>query len=168
MARLSDSLYRLVGWFSTTRFDRVLHPLLYRRLGGRGVLGHVLGCETILVTAPGRRSGAPRTVALFAFPIDRGWFVVASRGGSGRLPAWYRNIAAAPDEVTIQVGDQRVPVVARDTTGDEYEALFGRAARAYDGYRVYRAAAGHHIPIVALERPADGLPVADELPEAAA
>jgi deazaflavin-dependent oxidoreductase (nitroreductase family) len=152
MARLAAPVYRVIGWFSTTRLDRVLHPFLYRRTGGRGLLGHVLGCETILVTAPGARSGAPRTVALFGFAIDRGWFVVASRGGSGRIPAWYRNIAAARDRITVQVGDQVIPVVARDTDGDEYEAWFARAARAYDGYRIYREAAGHRIPVVALER----------------
>lgn len=152
MARLPAPVYRAIGWFSTTRVDRVLHPLLYRRTAGAGLLGRVLGCETILLTAPGLHTGTARTVALFAFPLDRGWFVIASRGGSGRIPAWYRNVAAARDRVTVQVRDQVVPVVARDAEGDEYEACFERAVRAYDGYRLYRAAAAHRIPVVALER----------------
>ena len=25
-----DLAYQLIGWFSTTRFDRLLHPFLYR------------------------------------------------------------------------------------------------------------------------------------------
>jgi hypothetical protein len=32
---LPELAYRLMGWFSTTRFDRILHPALYRRFGER-------------------------------------------------------------------------------------------------------------------------------------
>ncbi len=152
--RLPDFAYRLIGRFSVTRLDRILHPLLYRWSGGRGLLGRVLGCETILVTTRGRRSGHPRTVALFGFPIDRGWAVIASRGGSGEIPAWYRNIEADRGDVTVQVRAQSVEVVARDTDGEEYERLFAMAARTYPGYRVYRARAPYRIPVVALERAA--------------
>ena len=91
-------------------------------------------------------------MALFAFPIDRGWAVIASRGGSGEIPAWYRNLQADRAAVTVEVGDLAVPVVARDAEGDEYERLFATAARAYPGYRVYRANATSRIPVVALER----------------
>ncbi len=152
--RLPDFAYRLIGRFSVTRLDRILHPLLYRWSGGRGLLGRVLGCETILVTTRGRRSGHPRTVALFGFPIDRGWAVIASRGGSGEIPAWYRNIDADRDDITVQVRAQSIQVVARDTDGEEYERLFAMAARAYPGYHTYRARATYRIPVVALERAA--------------
>ncbi len=145
--------YRLIGRFSVTRFDRALHPLLYRRVAGRGILGHFLGCEMVLLTTTGRRTGARRTVALFAFPVAEppgSWTVVASRGGSGRIPAWFLNLEAMPD-ATLRVHDQLVAVRARQASVDEYELLFERAARAYPGYRVYRAEAVHPIPIVVLE-----------------
>ena len=151
MRRLPDIVYRLIGRFSVTRFDRVLHPALYRWAGGRGVLGRVLGCEMILLSTTGRRSGARRTVALFAFPIARGWAVVGSRGGSGQIPAWYRNLEAERSAV-IQLRDQVIPVLARDADGDEYERLFAITAAAYPGYRLYRAAARQRIPVVAFER----------------
>jgi deazaflavin-dependent oxidoreductase (nitroreductase family) len=147
---LPDAAYRLIGWFSTTRFDRTLHPLLYRRTGGRGIAGHVLGADTILLTTTGRRSGKPRTVALFAFDADGRWVVIASRGGSGRVPDWALNLDAEP-AVIVQVGRQTAPMTARALVDDEYEAAFELAASRYPGYRLYRRNARHHIPIFRLE-----------------
>jgi deazaflavin-dependent oxidoreductase (nitroreductase family) len=147
---LPDVAYRVIGWFSTTRFDRLLHPLLYRLARGRGPLGHALGSEMILVTMVGRRSGQQRTVALFGFRRDGGWLVVGSRGGSRRLPAWYRNLAADPAAV-VQSGGRSVPIRARELGGEQYEAAFEQAAAAYPGYRVYRRRSPIHIPILLLE-----------------
>ena len=147
---LPDVAYRLIGWFSTTRVDRALHPRLYRRTGGRGLTGHVLGADNILLTTTGRRSGRPRTVALFAFEIDGHWVVIGSRGGSGRVPDWALNLQASP-AATIQVGRRMALAMARELAGDEYELAFERAAAAYPGYHLYRRNARHHIPIFALE-----------------
>lgn len=147
---LPDVAYRVIGWFSTTRFDRALHPILYRRFGARGILGRVLGTETVLLTTTGHRSGEPRTVAVFGFREGAGWVVVGSRGGSRKLPAWYRNLASQPEAV-LRVREQEIPVRARELTGDEYEAAFEVAARAYPGYRVYRRRSPIHIPILRLE-----------------
>jgi len=151
--------YRLIGRFSVTRFDRVVHPILYRLAGGRGVLGRVLGCEMVLLTTRGRRSGRPRTVALFAFrvvdvpgpaPAPRSWAVVGSRGGSKVIPAWFRNLEASP-AATLQVHGRSFGVRAREVVGDEYERVFEIAARGFPGFRLYRAESPIHIPIVVLE-----------------
>jgi deazaflavin-dependent oxidoreductase (nitroreductase family) len=150
---LPDAAYRLIGWFSTTRFDRALHPALYRRLGGRSITGRVLGSDNILLTTTGRRTGRQRTVALFAFDDGAGWVVIGSRGGSGRVPDWAVNLRGSP-AATIQVGRRSAPAMARELAGDAYEAAFERAAAAYPGYRLYRRSARHPIPIFRLE-PAD-------------
>ncbi|MBF8291124.1 MAG: nitroreductase family deazaflavin-dependent oxidoreductase [Chloroflexi bacterium] len=155
---LPVAAYRLIGRFSVSWFARLLHPLLYRWMGGRGFLGRVLGSEMILLTALGRRSGAPRTVALFAYPVavpPGSWAVVGSRGGSGEIPAWYQNLSENPNG-TIQVHGARQAVRSREVSGDEYESIFERAAGAYPGFRLYRAEASHHIPIVVLEPVASG------------
>jgi hypothetical protein len=44
---LPDLAYRVIGWFSTTRLDRALHPFLYGRSGGRGITGRVLASDSI-------------------------------------------------------------------------------------------------------------------------
>lgn len=152
--------FRLIGRFSVSRLDRGLHPFLYRAAGGRGILGRVLGCEMLLLTTTGRRSGRPRSVALFAFPVDepRGsWAVIGSRGGSGRIPAWYLNLAANP-EVQVQVRGDRFGARSRAISDGEYETIFERAARAYAGFRLYRAEAAREIPIVVLEPGPDVTP----------
>lgn len=149
--------YRLIGWFSTTRFNRVLHPILYRRLGPRGILGRSLGVETVVLTVRGRRSGKPRPVALYAFPVgpevgspEGSLAVVASRGGSGRIPGWYHNLmAGSPIEVSAR--GRTYEARARELFDSAYELAFERAATGYPGYRLYRREASHHIPIVALE-----------------
>ncbi len=145
--------YRLIGRFSVSRFDRILHPFLYRRLRGRGLLGRILGCDMVLMTTTGRRSRVPRTVALFAFPVAGhagSWAVIASRGGSGQIPAWYRNLKATP-RVEVQVQGRTQVARAREVFGIEYETIFEQAARAFPGFRLYRAEATQHVPIVVLE-----------------
>ena len=146
--------YRLIGRFSITRFNRFLHPFLYRRTGGRGILSRFMGNEMLLLTTTGRRSGRRRSVALFAVPVDEpagAWAVIGSRGGSGEVPAWYRNLAANPD-IEVQVRGLRHPAFPREVFDAEYEEIFERAAESYPGYRLYRAEASFHIPIVVLER----------------
>ena len=155
---LPDLAYRAFGWFSTTRFDRALHPFLYRLTGGRGVTSRVLGSDQILLTATGRRTGSPRTVALFAFPTDGGWIVVGSRGGSGRVPDWAHNLLATP-RATVQVRDRSIEVRARDLAGAEYDAAFELAAATYPGYRLYFRNARHRIPIFRLEPISNPAPV---------
>jgi F420H(2)-dependent quinone reductase len=147
---LPDLAYRLIGRFSVTRFDRILHPILYRLAGGRGVTGRVLGADMLLLTTIGRRSGHERTVALFGFRRGSGWVVIASRGGTRVLPAWYRNLAANRS-VRVQVGGVSRAAVARDLEVDEYESAFEQAAAVYPGYRLYRRESPIHIPIVLLE-----------------
>ena len=110
---LPDVAYRLIGWFSTTRFDRALHPWLYRRSGGRGITGRALGADNILLTTTGRRTGRPRTVALFVFQDLGRWVVIGSRGGSGRVPDWALNLQVSP-AASIQVGRRTAPAVARE------------------------------------------------------
>jgi deazaflavin-dependent oxidoreductase (nitroreductase family) len=114
------------------------------------MLGRVLGSEMLLLTTTGRRSGDARTVALFGFDDGAGWIVIGSRGGSRRLPAWYRNLAAQP-EASVRVREQDILIRARELEADEYEAAFELAARAYPGYRVYRRRSPIHIPILRLE-----------------
>ena len=147
---LPDVAYRLIGWFSTTRIDRALHPFLYRLTGGRGITSRVLGSDQVLLTTTGRRTGRPRTVALFAFGSEGGWIVVASRGGSGRVPHWAHNLLANPS-ATVRTPADAVEVVAHELSGDAHEAAFESAASTYPGYRLYRRNARHHIPVFRLE-----------------
>lgn len=71
MARgASATLHLAIGLLGTSRPFTAAHRTLYRRLGGRGILRRGLGADAILLTTTGRRTGEPRTVPLFAFPLD--------------------------------------------------------------------------------------------------
>jgi deazaflavin-dependent oxidoreductase (nitroreductase family) len=155
--RLPTFAYRAIGRFSVTRFDQLLHPFLYRLTGGGSLFGRSLGNLTLLLTTIGRRSGESRTVALWCFPVGPAvgspagsLAVVGTRGGSRKIPAWYHNLVATPTAM-VQVGRRRFAARPRELTGDAYESVFEQAAASYPGYRLYRAEATQHVPIVVLE-----------------
>lgn len=150
MARLPDSVYRLVGRYSFSAFNRWLHVPLYRLTSGRWFFGRALGAQMVVLTTVGGRTGRDRSSALFAFADGSAWVVVASRGGSARLPGWYRNLQAGP-QARLQVGRRRVAVRARDADGEEYERLWGIVNRAYPGFGVYQGRSDYRIPVVILE-----------------
>lgn len=138
-------------WFSR------LHRAVYRRLGGRGVLGHVLGCDMLLLTTTGRRTGRPRTVPLFAFAYEGGpgarsgsWVVVASNTGLRHDPAWWRNLVADPRAI-VELRGGTWPVVAREATGEERARLWTLVSSAYAGYELYERTSGRTAPVVVLD-----------------
>ncbi len=129
-----------------------VHTLLYRATGGR--LGHTLpgiGGQMLLLDHVGAKSGALRTSPLLYIPDGENVFVIASKGGFPKNPAWFHNLKAHPD-TTAQIGAERRPVHARLATPEERERLWPRAVETYRGYADYQARSrGREIPILILE-----------------
>jgi len=140
----------MVGLAGVNPLARWLHPLLYRWTGGAGLLGRSLGNLTILLTTTGRRSGKPRTTALWAYRDGDALVVVGSNGGSHHVPGWVFNLRAHPDALT-QVFRESRPVRASEATGEEYERLWALVTAAYPGYEAYLEWAHRTIPLVVLE-----------------
>ncbi len=149
--RLRLAWFRVVGVAGVNPLSRWLHPLLYRWTGGAWLLGRSLGNLTILLTTTGRRSGQPRTTALWAYPDDDRLVVVGSNGGSHHVPAWVLNLRAQPEAVAQVFRDSR-SVRAHDAQGSEYERLWALVTAAYPGYEAYLEWAHRPIPLVVLER----------------
>jgi deazaflavin-dependent oxidoreductase (nitroreductase family) len=145
-----DARFRLIGVLGTARLMRHLHAPVYRRLGGRGVVGRTFGNLTVVLVTTGARTGKHRETAIWAYPDGDALVLVASNGGSNRLPGWCANLRARPD-AEVLVGRERRRVRAREATGDEYDRLWRMVNDAYPGYERYRAWAGRHIPLVVLE-----------------
>src|SRR5580693_7480853 len=90
-----------------------------RRKGGKSPMSF----NILILTTTGRKSGVERTSPLGWFPDgDGNWLIAASANGATDNPAWYYNLAAAPDKASIEVDGSQTPVTARQLHGAEREA----------------------------------------------
>jgi deazaflavin-dependent oxidoreductase (nitroreductase family) len=127
------------------RFFVGLNTALYRLLRGRGM------ARMLLLTTVGSRTGAERTVPLayFADGPDA-WLIIASAGGDAKHPAWYRNLAANPDRVRIEVGGRTVAVRGESLKGAEREERWNRITEKAKNFAGYQRSTDREIPLVRL------------------
>ena len=124
------------------------HIAAYRESGGEvGYLWN--GVPTLLLTVTGRRSGAEHTSALIFARDGDDYLVVASMGGAPRHPSWYLNLEADP-HATIQVRDERIPVVASTAGPDEKSRLWKIVTDVWPNYDVYQSRTERQIPVAKL------------------
>jgi deazaflavin-dependent oxidoreductase (nitroreductase family) len=139
---------RLAGWLGITVFpaiDRRLIPLT----GGRLMVA--IGQPVLLLHTRGARSGQPRATPLLYTPHDGRYLIVASKAGAKHHPAWYYNLRAHPDAVTIEIRGRHISVHPRIAEGDERNELWRMVNDNYNGYDVYQQRAGSRtIPVVIL------------------
>jgi deazaflavin-dependent oxidoreductase (nitroreductase family) len=101
----------------------------------------------LLLTTTGARTGRQTTVPL-AFAVDSGRvFVVGSRAGSPKHPAWFHNLRANPS-VTVELGGKSFPARAVVTAGEERDRLYGLVS---DGAGQYETNTDRVFPIIILE-----------------
>src|SRR5436190_20129620 len=63
------------------------------------------GGAVLYLSTVGAKTGRQRMTPLgYVEDGEHAWFIIASLGGSAQNPAWYHNIAAHPDKVSIEVG----------------------------------------------------------------
>ena len=98
-------------------FMRLINDYTARRIRkGR----KVMGMDALVLTTIGRKSGEPRSTPVSYFTDDEdGWLIAASAAGAAKNPAWYYNLAAHPDRVSIELGDRRFDVTATQLNGAE-------------------------------------------------
>lgn len=117
------------------------------------------GIRDLLLTTRGRRSGVLRRTALAYVPdgeaADAAYVLTASNAGAGHHPAWYLNLRADP-AVTLQVGAESFPALARPATPAETERLWPVVVAAMPSYAAYRDAAaetaGREVRLVLVTR----------------
>jgi deazaflavin-dependent oxidoreductase (nitroreductase family) len=107
--------------------------------------------ELLLLTSTGAKTGEQR-VKPVAYTMDGDrYIIVASYGGGPDNPAWYHNLVAHP-QATIEVGEEKFPVSATLTSGEDSERLFAQHAKAYPQFNGYKQKTSRHLPVFALER----------------
>ena len=105
----------------------------------------------VRVTTTGRRTGQPRTVALYAFETpSRALVITGSWGGKAEDPAWAQNLRANPN-ATVKVGRDERPVVAREVVGAERDELWALVTREFPLYETFQRRTARIIPLFVLE-----------------
>jgi deazaflavin-dependent oxidoreductase (nitroreductase family) len=125
-----------------------VNTLVYRLTGGR-VGNKMKGAPVLLLDHVGRKSGQARTAPLLYLRDGTDIVIVASRGGSDAMPAWWLNLQANP-ATTVQIGRERLPVLAREATPEEKARLWPRVVEMYSDYAVYQKRTERQIPVVIL------------------
>ena len=126
------------------------HATLYRATGGR-IGGSLPGLPPLLLLDHvGARSGKRRTTPLVYMPDGERLIVVPSKGGHPRNPSWLHNLRAHPD-TEAQIGSRRIPVRAREATGEERRLLWPRAVEHNPLWGRYQQRTAREIPLVILQ-----------------
>ena len=102
----------------------------------------------LLLTTTGARTGRSATVPL-GFAVDNNGrvFVIASKAGAPRHPAWFHNVRANPS-VTVELGDRSFQAQAVVTEGDERDRLYGMIS---DGASEYEKNTSRVFPVIVLD-----------------
>ena len=123
----------------------------YESSGGtKGTTLRDTGLPVVIVTNVGAASGKLRKTPVMRVEHDGNYAMVASKGGAPAHPTWYYNVRANP-HVEIQDGPRRQDMVAREVSGDERAAWWGRAVAAYPPYAEYQRKTTREIPVFVLE-----------------
>jgi deazaflavin-dependent oxidoreductase (nitroreductase family) len=124
---------------------------LMKLTGGR--IGAFPGARVAILTAPGRKTGEPRTTPLLYFTEDDTVILIASSYGRADHPGWYRNAVAA-GVVEFRVGPRGGAYRVEDVVDEaERRRLYDRATGVFAGYAGYEAragASGRTIPVLRL------------------
>lgn len=111
------------------------------------------GLDVLYLTTVGARSGRTVVTPLAYFRDgDDAWLVVASAGGAATHPAWYHNLAAHPDQVSIEVGGQRVAVTPNQLAGQERDDAWQRITSASPRFGKYQTKTDRVLPVLRLTR----------------
>lgn len=120
-----------------------------------GTLRSFGDAPVLLLTTTGARSGARRTTPLMYMADEDApgrVFVFASAAGAASDPAWFRNLAAHPDEVTVEIGRDEWVAEVQVLPEPDRGRVFAEQSARYSGFAAYQAKTARPIPVVALTR----------------
>jgi deazaflavin-dependent oxidoreductase (nitroreductase family) len=120
----------------------------FRANEGR-VGGPFEGGRLLLLHHVGARTGTPRINPLMYSRDGDRYVIFASKAGAPSNPAWYHNLMAHPN-TTIEVGTDKINVVASEATGDEHDRLYSAQAESSPQFAEYQAKTDRVIPVVLL------------------
>ncbi|HEY9524271.1 MAG TPA: nitroreductase/quinone reductase family protein [Thermopolyspora sp.] len=139
-ARAPRSSGPVMRWISRWMERRI------RRKGYR-----LMGMDVLFLTTIGRKTGVRRETPVAWFPAGQdAWLIVASAAGSPRNPDWYRNLAAHPDQVWIELPGRKLKVVAEQLSGAPRAECWQRITAAQSRYAKYQQKTDRELPVIRL------------------
>ena len=130
-----------------------VNAFVARRLRNGGKKTPGFDFDLLLLTTTGRKSGLTRTTPLgWVSDGNGGWLIAASANGAAGLPAWYHNLAAAPDKARIEVDGATIPVHAEQLHGAEREAAWQTLTASIPRFGRYPDKTDREIPVIRLTR----------------
>ncbi|MBK8469511.1 MAG: nitroreductase family deazaflavin-dependent oxidoreductase [Actinomycetales bacterium] len=137
-------------------FLKWTNTLMSRRIARKGKAPGMRFDALVLVTL-GAKTGEERRIPLACFPGEDGsWLVVAAAAGAPRNPAWYYNLAAHPDRVSIEVPGGSVAVTAEQLHGAEREKAWSQIVAASAQFAKYQEKTDRQLPVIRLSRISGG------------
>lgn len=135
-------------------FLKWMNSLVAGRIARKGKAPGMKFDALVLVTR-GAKSGEERRSTLGWFPgPDSSWLVVAAAAGAPKNPAWYYNLKAHPDDVSIEVPGGPVAVRAEQLHGAEREEAWRQIVAASAQFGGYQEKTDRELPVIRLVRTA--------------
>lgn len=107
----------------------------------------------LLLTTTGAKSGQQRTSPMMYLRDDTDparVHVFASAAGADTNPAWFHNLVAHPDAVTVEIGESTFVATAEVLTDPERERVYAVQAERYPGFAEYQTKTTRLIPVITL------------------
>jgi deazaflavin-dependent oxidoreductase (nitroreductase family) len=128
-----------------------INGLVARRVRNGGKHPPGFDFDLLLLTTTGSKSGLERTSPLgWVSDGNGGWLIAASYSGGASIPAWYHNLAAAPDKARIEINGATIPVSAEQLHGTDREAAWQTLTAAIPRFGRYAAKTDREIPVIRL------------------
>ena len=128
---------------------KLLAPIMtriHRRSGDR-----FQGFDVLYLHTVGARSGEPRTSTVARLDDGAGGvLIVASYGGAQHHPAWYHNIVAHPDQVSVEYGGEQRKVRVQQLAGAERAAAWQRIVAEMPRFGGYETKTDRELPVLRL------------------
>ena len=119
------------------------------RANGGTAGGMFEGMPLLLLHNVGARSGQEYVTPLVYLGEDGRTFIFASKGGAPNHPGWFHNLKANP-EVAMEVGNDKLDVVATELTGEERDRIYAIQEERQPQFAEYAQKTDRKIPVIAL------------------
>ena len=118
-----------------------------------GTLDSFGDAPLLLLTTIGAKTGKLRTSPMMYLADERDpdrVYVFASAAGADDDPAWFKNLAAHPTDVTVEIGRETLTADAEIVAEPTRSEIYAVQAARYPGFAAYQAKTSRRIPVAAL------------------